>query len=139
MVDCFYVEPVQIVQHGSKRGGYLAPWLNERVDLSLGDMASGWYYRIQALLFSVVDVIWPHLRVTTARGTVTQRRASRPKLPRFRQVRPLRSEARLAAQQLRRAPAPHWTLTEFSCSVHFSPSQLRRVFVDAYGKTPSPI
>lgn len=136
VVDSFYVEPVQVVHLGRERGGYLAPWLDELVDLSLGDMASARYYRMQALLFSVVDVIWPHLQVTTARVTATQRRASRPTLPRLRRVRPLRSEARLAAEQLRRAPERHWTLAELARSVHLSPSQLGRVFVDAYGKTP---
>lgn len=30
-----------------------------------------------------------------------------------------------------------WTLDELAAQVHLSPSQLSRVFTDAYGKTPS--
>ena len=33
-------------------------------------------------------------------------------------------------------PSEHWTLYELAHEVHLSPSQLSRVFADAYGKTP---
>nr|WP_300146772.1 AraC family transcriptional regulator [Propionicimonas sp.] len=136
VVDAFYVEPVQIVHLGPDGGDHLAPWLDELVDLSLRGATSARYYRIQARLFSVVDVIWPHIQLTTARVTATQRRAARQTLPRLREFRPLRNEARQAAEQLRRTPERRWTLAELARSVHLSPSQLGRVFVDAYGKTP---
>ena len=48
----------------------------------------------------------------------------------------LSNEARQAAEQLRRTPERRWTLAELARSVHLSPSQLGRVFVDAYGKAP---
>ena len=37
---------------------------------------------------------------------------------------------------LRAAPAQRWTLGDLAEAVHLSSSQLGRVFVDAYGKTP---
>lgn len=42
----------------------------------------------------------------------------------------------MTAELLRDAPEHRWTLPELAAAVHLSPSQLGRVFVDAYGKTP---
>ena len=54
----------------------------------------------------------------------------------MRRLAPLRAEARTAADLLREDPARSWTLAELAQTVHLSPSQLGRVFVEAYGKTP---
>jgi transcriptional regulator GlxA family with amidase domain len=43
---------------------------------------------------------------------------------------------REAAELLSHAPEQRWTLQELAAAVHLSPSQLGRVFTDAYGKTP---
>lgn len=48
----------------------------------------------------------------------------------------MRAEARAAADLLRDQPARRWTLHEVADAVHLSPSQLGRVFVEAYGTTP---
>src|SRR5699024_11471119 len=60
----------------------------------------------------------------------------RPTLPRHRQFNPLRAEARQAAELLDQVPAEQWTLAALAARVHLSPSQLSRVFTEAYGKTP---
>src|SRR5690625_7167139 len=62
--------------------------------------------------------------------------SSDPGPPRHRHFTPLRAEAREAAELLREAPAQRWTLPDLAEAAHLSPSQLGRVFVDAYGKTP---
>ncbi|MCV7695045.1 helix-turn-helix transcriptional regulator, partial [Micrococcus luteus] len=68
--------------------------------------------------------------------SATQHKATYLGAPALRRLAPLRAEARAAADRLRDQPARRWTLAELAESVHLSPSQLGRVFVDAYGKTP---
>lgn len=58
-----------------------------------------------------------------------------PVLPRRRFV-PLRSEAREASELLRANLARRWSVDELANEVHLSKSQLNRVFVEAYGKSP---
>ena len=40
------------------------------------------------------------------------------------------------ATDIRDAPADDWTLGRLAAAINLSPSQLGRIFVDAYGKTP---
>ncbi|MFC5274131.1 helix-turn-helix domain-containing protein [Brachybacterium sacelli] len=131
-----YSEPAQILHLGEDRAGMLMPWLDEMVALSIDGPSPKKFYRLQALLFVVLDVITPYVRTTEARRTPTQQRATLPGLPLCRHFSPLRAEVREAAGILRRAPEQRWTLHELAAAVHLSPSQLGRVFVDAYGKTP---
>nr|WP_144795295.1 AraC family transcriptional regulator [Kocuria palustris] len=131
-----YSEPAQILHLGEDRAGMLMPWLDELVALSIGGPAPERFYRLQALLFAVLDVITPYVATTPVRETSTQRKATHPGMPRLRHFAPLRAEAREAVELLRRAPAERWTLRELADAVHLSPSQLGRVFTDAYGKTP---
>lgn len=50
--------------------------------------------------------------------------------------RPLREEARQAAELLRENPSKRWMLSELAAAVHLSPAQLSRVFTNAYGTSP---
>lgn len=131
-----YSEPTQILHLGQDRAGTLMPWLDELVALSLDGPSPARFYRMQALLFAVFDVITPYVRTTPLRQSPTQRKTTRACLPRHRHFGPLRTEARAAVGLLREAPAEGWTLNHLAAAVHLSPSQLGRVFVDAYGKTP---
>ncbi|WP_449280378.1 helix-turn-helix transcriptional regulator [Leucobacter sp.] len=131
-----YSEPAQILHLGEDRAGMLMPWLDELVALSIDGPSPEQFYRLQALLFAVLDVVAPYVKTTATRRSPTQRKSMRPGLPRHRRFAPLRAEARAAADLLRADPARRWTLRELSGAVHLSPSQLGRVFVDAYGKTP---
>ncbi|WP_233494055.1 helix-turn-helix domain-containing protein [Desertihabitans brevis] len=81
-------------------------------------------------------MIAPFVKVSPVRISSSQRAHIRPTLPRHRQFAPLRAEARRAAELLHRAPEEPWTLGALAARVHLSPSQLSRVFTDAYGKTP---
>ncbi|WGP06201.1 AraC family transcriptional regulator [Bacillus subtilis] len=131
-----YSEPAQILHLGEDRAGMLMPWLDELVVLSLDGPRPERFFRMQALLFAVLDVITPYVKTTAVRRSVPQRRAVHPSPPRHREFAPLRAEAREAVELLRREPAERWTLQGLAEAVHLSPSQLGRVFVDAYGKTP---
>lgn len=131
-----YSEPAQILTLGEDRAGMLMPWLDEMVALSIDGPSPESFYRLQALLFAVLDVITPFVKTTPVRRTQSQRLATWPGLPHHRRFAPLRAEAREAVELLRSAPAQRWTLHELAKAVHLSPSQLGRVFVDAYGKTP---
>lgn len=131
-----YAEPAQVLRLGEERAGYLMPWLDELVRLSLDGPAPERFYRMQALLFAVLDVVSPFAQTTAVRSSPTQRKATWPGPPALRRFAPLRAEARAAGGLLRDQPARRWTLDELADAVHLSPSQLGRVFVEAYGKTP---
>lgn len=134
--DELYSETAQILHLGEDRAGMLTPWLDELVALSIDGPSPQRFYRLQALLFAVLDVIIPHIATTPVRQTPTQRKATDPGAPRHRHFTPLRAGAREAAELLREAPAQRWTLPDLAKAAHLSPSQLGRVFVDSYGKTP---
>lgn len=134
--DELYSEPAQILHLGEDRAGMLMPWLDELVALSLNGPSPDRFYRMQALLFALLDVVTPYVRTSPVRRSPTQRRTAHPSPPRLREFAPLRTEAREAVEILRRDPAKRWTLATLASTVHLSASQLGRVFVDAYGKTP---
>lgn len=135
--ETVYSEPAQILRLGEHRAGMLMPWLDELVERSIDGRFSRHFYRIQALWFSIAHVIAPFVKISPVRMSASQRAHIRPTLPRHRQFVPLRAEARRAVELLRNAPSMQWTLEELATQVHLSPSQLSRVFTDAYGKTPS--
>lgn len=134
--ETVYTEPAQVMRIGEDRAGMLMPWLDELVALSIGNGFRERFNRMQALWFSIADVIAPFIKTSTVRISSSQRAHIRPTLPRDRRFAPLREEARMAADLLRSAPVEHWTLEGLAAQVHLSPSQLSRVFTDAYGKTP---
>lgn len=135
-VDELYSEPAQLLHLGEDRAGLLMPWLDELVALSVDGPVPERFYRMQALLFAVLDVVVPFIRTSSARRSPTQRRSTRPGLPRHRRFVPLRTEAHQVAELLRSSPELPWTLSRLAEHVHLSPKQLSRVFTDAYGKTP---
>lgn len=135
-IDARYAEPAQVLRLGEDRAGYLMPWLDELGSLSLDGPAPERFYRMQALLFAVLDVVSPFVATTAVRRSPTQRKATWPGAPALRRLAPLRMEARAVADLLRENPARSWTLAELADAVHLSPSQLGRVFVEAYGQSP---
>jgi AraC-like DNA-binding protein len=134
--ETIYTEPAQLVRLGEDRAGMLMPWLDELVALSLDGPAPERFYRMQALLFAVLDVLIPFVKTTPARMSASQRARTIPSGPRPRLFLPLRSEAAQARDLLHESPAEPWTLDTLAGRVHLSQKQLSRVFVDAYGKTP---
>lgn len=134
--EAHYSTPAQIVRIGEDRAGMLMPWLDELAALSLDGPQPERFLRMQALLFSVLDVVVPFLTTTARTASAGRGSAVVPAAPRHRQFRPIRVEARHIAQLIRDDPARQWTVRELAEVVHLSSSQLRRVFVGAFGKAP---
>lgn len=131
-----YTEPAQILRLGTDRAGMLMPWLDELVALSIQTRKVEAFYRMQALWFSVAHVIAPFIKTSSVRTSSTQRAAAWPTSPRIRRFGPLRAEARRAADLLRSEPNRRWSVSELANEVHLSKSQIGRLFVEAFGKSP---
>lgn len=131
-----YTEPAQILRLGEDRAGMLMPWLDELVALSIEHEPVANFYRMQALWFSVAHVIAPFIKTSQVRTSPTQRATACPTSPRIRRFGPLRAEARRAADLLRSEPDRRWSVTELANEVHLSKSQVGRLFVEAFGKSP---
>ena len=78
------------------------PWLDA---LSIDGPAIQRFYRMQALLFAVLDVLIPFIKTTHARMSASQRARIIPSAPRLRQFLPLRAEAAQARALLHESPA----------------------------------
>lgn len=131
-----YTEPAQILRLGEDRAGMLMPWLDDLVAMSVENRPVQNFYRMQALWFNVAHVIAPFIKTSPIRTSPTQRATSWPTAPRHRRFAPLRQEARRAAELLRAEPERHWSVTDLADEVHLSKSQVGRVFVEAFGKSP---
>jgi AraC-like DNA-binding protein len=131
-----YTEPAQILRLGEGRAGALEPWLDELVALSTEHRPVENFYRVQALWFSIAHVIAPFIRTSDTRLSSTQRATTWPAVPRVRRFSPLRREARRGAELLRSDPVRHWSVGDLAAVLHLSKSQVGRLFVDAYGKSP---
>ena len=131
-----YTEPAQILHLGEDRPGLLMPWLDELVALSIEARPVENFYRMQALWFSISHVIAPFIRTSPVRISPTQRATGWPTQPRHRRFAPLRQEARRGAELLRADPVRHWSVTDLANELHVSKSQVGRIFVDAFGKSP---
>ncbi len=134
--ETVYTDPAQILRVGEDRTGLLMPWLDELVALSIGNGFRERFNRMQALWFLVADVVTPFIRTSTVRISSSQRAHVRPTLPRDRRFAPLRDDARKIAELLRADPARRWSITDLANEVHLSKSQVGRLFVEAYGKSP---
>lgn len=131
-----YSEPAQVLRLGEDRANLLLPWLDELVRLSADGNFAERFHRMQALWFSLADVIAPYVKVSPVRLSPTQRARARPTLPRHRRSAPMRSEAMRVRSLLRDDPARTWPLSELARTVYLSPKQLSRIFSDAFGLTP---
>lgn len=134
--EAMYAEPAQILRLGAQRAGMLMPWLDELVALSIDGGFLPNFYRMQALWFSIAHVIVPFIKTSPIRTTPSQRATACPTHPRHRQFAPLRKEARCAAELLRADPVRHWSMEDLANELRMSKSQVGRIFVDAFGKSP---
>ncbi len=134
--NAVYSEPSQVLRLGEDRTGMLMPWLDELVARSIDGGFGSHFHRMQALWFSIADVVMPFLKVTQIRQSRGQRAHARPTLPRCRKFTPARDEAHQTRATLVSDIATNWTLNVLAARVHLSPKQLSRVFTEAYGKTP---
>lgn len=119
-LDAHYAEPAQVIHLGEDRANMLTPRLDELVALSLDGLTPKCFFRAEALLFSVLDVIVPHMKITVQRVTATQRCTSCPLPTRQRRVQAVRQEANKAEALLRGSPGWRWTLSQLAVKVHLS-------------------
>ena len=126
----------QILRLGEDRAESLTPWLDELVALSIEGRPVENFYRMQALWFSITHVVAPFIKTSPVRTSLTQRARAWPTQPRHRRFAPLRQEARKAAELLRADLVRRWSVTELADELHLSKSQVGRVFVEAFGKSP---
>lgn len=131
-----YTEPAQVLRLGEDRAGALMPWLDELVALSIEGQPVENFHRMQALWFSMAHVITPFIKTSAIRTSSTQRATTWPTQPRHRRFAPLRGDARRAAELLRSDPVRRWSVTDLADELHLSKSQVGRVFVEAFGKSP---
>lgn len=136
-VNVIYPEPVQVIHLGKPLSERLAPLLDELI--ALGDTGYGAerFFRIQALVSLLADVVFPHVVRRPPPVPVWNGVHLLPVVPRWRQFRPVRREAIAVEALLRSDVAKRWTLAVLCDWVHLSSKQLVRVFIDAYGKTPN--
>lgn len=113
----------QLILVGEQRIRRLTPWLDELSALSLKGIPPNRFYRAQALVACVLDVVAPRLTVDDDRGDHPS-------------ALQLRREAREVAALLRESISRRWTVTELAEAAHLSSSQLRRVFKQSFGVPP---
>nr|WP_243729234.1 AraC family transcriptional regulator [Nesterenkonia sphaerica] len=136
LLDQPYVEPAQLLRLSDEAFGRVLPWLDELTDLSNFENTATVFFEVERALLSVLQVVLPDIEVSSIRRSATQREAAKPTPPRRRAPRPLRPEARRAAEMLRSDLTHRWGLDELAEAAHLSVPQFHRVFIDAYGKTP---
>lgn len=132
-----YPHALQILRCGDRMLQRLAGNLDELAQLSGEDIPAERFHRAQALLSLFLDEVAHHLATSDEQMSARLNSATSPTTPRHRYFRPLRAEARVAADLLREEIGRRWTIGELAVATHLSETQLRRVFVDAYGKTPA--
>lgn len=135
-LDEQHSEPTQLLRIGEESIGQLTPWLDELVALSVDGLEADRFYRAQALLSAILDVVVPHFAATSRRERSASHTSTAPSTPRHRIFQPLRTEARIVAEILASELDRRWSTAELADAVNLSPSQLRRVFVEAFGKSP---
>lgn len=131
-----YADPAQILRLGDDGLGLLIPWLDELVMLSDRESFAQDFYRMQSLWFSIAHVLASSVKNSPIGTSPTQHAMNWASQPRARRYAPLRAEVRKVADLLRADPERRWSVTELAGMVHLSRSQLFRLFVQAYGKTP---
>src|SRR5690625_2624168 len=92
-----YSDPGQVLRLGEDRAGRWMPWLDELVAKSIDGGFGHHCHRMQALWFSIADVVTPFSKISAIRHSRRQRAHSRPALPSCRRF----AAARDVAQQTR--------------------------------------
>lgn len=130
ITDRFSAVPVRVLRIGEEHTEELGPMLDGFTALSSEACTESEFARMQALWFSILDVLDPYLRPALIGDLLPRKRVS------GRRFAPTREEARRVRALLDGEPARAWSLRELAGIVHLSPRQLTEVFTRAYGRTP---
>ncbi|WP_147106565.1 helix-turn-helix transcriptional regulator [Nesterenkonia populi] len=131
-----YVEPAQLLRLSDDDLSRVQPCLDELTQLNGCEYTHLVFFQTERLLLSVLQVVLPYIEVSAVRRSATQRHTTKPSPPRRRALRPLRPEARTAAEMMRSDLARRWGSAKLAETVCLSVPQFHRVFMDAFGKTP---
>lgn len=133
-----YPDPVQVLRLEEREVERLGPTLDELAALTASGQNAAGYFRTHSLLFRVLEAITPHVRHAPVEipPLTSWERAARVASPRWRAFRPVRREAAEAAALMRDDIAKRWRLADLATHVSLSPSQLCRVFSEAFGVSP---
>ncbi len=133
-----YPEPVQVLRLGEREVERLGPILDELATRTKAAQDAAGYFRAHALLMMVLEAITPHIRHAAVEvpPLTARQRAVRSAPPRWRAFRPVRREAARVAALMHSDIARHWPLDALAAHACLSPSQLSRVFKEAFGITP---
>lgn len=131
-----YPTAAQVLRIGEAEAGNLGPLLDELTATT--DCPASAYYRVHALLLTVLATITPYLRPVAPDGPSPTRReqVSRLASPRWRTFLPLRPEIDRAAALMRADCSQPWTLRMLASHANLSPEQFGRVFATTYGVRP---
>lgn len=129
-----FTDAMRVLTPGEARMGLLSPWLDGLVEWTIDGPPVRGFFRMQAHLASILDVIAPFFSLDQAEFETVTRPV--PLAPARQQYRPTRSEARQMRELLEMSMFEQWPLARLAASVHLSPAQAHRVFLDAYGMTP---
>jgi AraC family transcriptional regulator len=115
--DELYSEPAQILPLGVSRCIRLTPWLDELVALSAEGRPVKSFYRMQALWFSIADVIAPFIQTSPVRRSSAQRTtAGDGSRCACTGARPCCTGPRRADVRSRACPQPHlWSAIRRTC------------------------
>lgn len=128
-----YTDPVQVLD--LRPNSQLEGWLDELVSISTAGQVDTQFYRGLSLFFAVLDTVAPLIRIADV-SQAAMRSVTRPALPRRRRFRPLRPEAAQVLDLLRADSGRRWRMDDLAAHAHLSKSQLSRIFVESFGKTP---
>lgn len=137
IVDALHYERAQILRVGQRQMNELEPWLDELSSLTEAHRAPQRFAQIQALWFSIANVLVPHVKLSEPTDRPNRRPHTHASPPRHRTFKALRPEVIAIREAMHSAIDQRWTLDKLSAMVHLSPRQISRAFSDAFGKTPA--
>lgn len=133
-----YPEPVQVLRAGEAALALLGPLLDDLETLTNNASGTERFLRVQALLFTTLDLLAPHITTTPAPPVEAEHggRCRDRAVSRWALLRPARAEAREAAEAMRADLARRWRVDDLAAQMCLSSSQFERVFKAHYGLSP---
>lgn len=136
MLTCRYPDPVFTVPLGEERMGMISPHADNLVTLTIDEHAATRFYRLVSDLTAVLDVLLVGLLPLAQSGHGKASMSPTCAGRRSEGIGARRDEARTIERAFTSDVARSWHLAELAELVHLSPSQVRRVMIASYGRTP---
>lgn len=134
-ISARFPDSTRVFNIGIEQVVFMEPWIDRLVELSVEGPISSRFFRVQADLASVLDVLDPYFE-RARRDEASMEEMSQSSSTQWRTPGSIRHEACTMRAQLESNLTISLTLKELAKAVHLSPSQAHKVFVEAYGHTP---